>query len=57
MIAESRIIRNTHTKKIFCPSHNVKRKSLTIMAFFVSQQWELQQMNHGYGHISALNAP
>ncbi len=57
MIAESRIIRNTHTKKIFCPSHNVKRKSLTIMAFFVSQQWELQQMNHGYGQISALNAP
>jgi len=39
------------------PPHNVKRKSLTIMAFFVSQQWELQQMNHGYGHISALNAP
>ena len=44
-------------KLLIAPPHNVKRKSLTIMAFFVSQQWELQQMNHGYGHISALNAP
>jgi len=30
---------------------------LTIMAFFVPQQWELQQMNHGYGHLSTSSAP